>query len=500
MGVAISLAFSIGLHRDPQQSTMDPARKQLWKRIWWSCFTRERLVALGMRRPTRIREEDYNMPMLTLDDFNFDSLPETLTSVSSGCVVARSVESQRQLAVLCIEHAKLSICISQILSSQYSVRVNNQGYTTMEGNTATTMILLPKRTDSNSNDIETCDLKLIEWLKGLPKGAMYATPTSRDLNQRRPLVMHRALLHMIYHTAISALHRPQILPCAPAMWHARNQTSPPEILSRQKLHTAATEITRIAQDLQDVDLVQCLPSTGVTVLLPAIVIHLLNLKAPDENVRDTSLQGFCRCMLVMQRLSENHAAADYATEFLEAAIRKADIQLPTSTEGAGSLCRVPDLATLLELGKWRTNGVVPDEQHQLTPPPEHASSPAVGPALDRYDFLGRGARTDVDLAHKLTSFLAYTPPSSDRHESDTRSQTRSEPAYDNPDVLPGTFCRDSELDCEFDALVDLDGAAEQGSFFGDYDDAGEEDMGVPESTDDGFHTSMDWTAGGVTVA
>ena len=52
MGVAITLAHTIGLHRNPEKSNMEPSKKKLWKRVWWSCFMRDRLVALGMRRPT----------------------------------------------------------------------------------------------------------------------------------------------------------------------------------------------------------------------------------------------------------------------------------------------------------------------------------------------------------------------------------------------------------------------------------------------------------------
>src|SRR3954447_52474 len=81
MGVAISLAHTIGLHRDPANSNMEPNRKKLWKRIWWSTFMRDRLVALGMRRPTRVKDEDYDVPMLTEEDFETEVLPLSNTIV-----------------------------------------------------------------------------------------------------------------------------------------------------------------------------------------------------------------------------------------------------------------------------------------------------------------------------------------------------------------------------------------------------------------------------------
>ncbi|KAJ6444633.1 C6 transcription factor (Ctf1B) [Purpureocillium lavendulum] len=76
MGVAISLAQTLGLHQNPN-STGIPAPKQgLWKRIWWSCFIRDRLIALGMRCPTRIQDNDCDVPMLVESDFDIQVLPE----------------------------------------------------------------------------------------------------------------------------------------------------------------------------------------------------------------------------------------------------------------------------------------------------------------------------------------------------------------------------------------------------------------------------------------
>lgn len=63
-------------------------------------------------------------------------------------------------------------------------------------------------------------------------------------------------------------------------------------------------------------------------MLPAVIIHLLDIKSSSAVTRELSLQGFGLCMQVMQGLRENYAAADFATHFLEAAVKKANIQIP----------------------------------------------------------------------------------------------------------------------------------------------------------------------------
>ncbi|KAK3062236.1 hypothetical protein LTS18_004549, partial [Coniosporium uncinatum] len=174
MGVATSIAHTIGLHRNPERSNMDSKRTKLWKRIWWSTYMRDRLIALGMRRPTRIKSEDYDVPMLTLDDFEIAAIPESVTCVPPTTSVARDVEMQRAMAVMCIEKAKLCLCISHVLSKQYCVLNNNQGLL----NDRTTMMLLPKKLDPETCEVKACDEELQSWYDNLPPEAAYPGTSS----------------------------------------------------------------------------------------------------------------------------------------------------------------------------------------------------------------------------------------------------------------------------------------------------------------------------------
>ena len=162
MGVAISLAHTIGLHRNPANSNMELNRKRLWKRIWWSCFMRDRLVALGMRRPTRVKDEDYDVPMLTEEDFEIQELPRTNSIIPLNCTLARDVEAQRDLAQMCIAKAKLCLCISHVLGAQYSVLVKHQGMQGQEGSTRSSVMLFPKKLDQ-TDEVKRCDVELSDW-------------------------------------------------------------------------------------------------------------------------------------------------------------------------------------------------------------------------------------------------------------------------------------------------------------------------------------------------
>lgn len=65
-GVAISLAQTLGLHRNEliaQQRGLEESQEPLWKRIWWCCVLRDRWLSYEMERPMRINADDCNIPI-----------------------------------------------------------------------------------------------------------------------------------------------------------------------------------------------------------------------------------------------------------------------------------------------------------------------------------------------------------------------------------------------------------------------------------------------------
>ncbi|EGC48471.1 C6 transcription factor [Histoplasma capsulatum var. duboisii H88] len=389
MGVSLSLGHTIGLHRDPSTSCMDSRRQKLWKRVWWSTYTRDRLIALGMRRPTRIKDEDCNVPMLTLDDFDIQPLSAEALQIVGDCELVHNIDQQRQLASMFVEKSKLCLCISHVLRAQYSILGHKFG-----GTTETTMMLVPKKATSETCEVRKCDQELEAWLADLPEAAQYRRPSSPSFaNGEEVLHIHRALLRMIYLTTSSALHRPQVLPPTP---FPTVETGLQD-LSRSKVRSAAIEITDIAQRLHTMDLTRYLPTTGVTVLLPAVIIHLLDIKSNDLGVRSASLHRFYQCMQILQRLREIYASADFATSFLEAAIRKAGIQVTTQVLQGRQGRPVQPGAIRFSTGHVDT----------LTPPPDSMTDKIP-------DFAYPSVTPNVHFAQveKPDTFYTSTPPQS----------------------------------------------------------------------------------------
>lgn len=78
---AIGLAQGAGLHHKIQNASQ--SKVKLWKRIWWACLIRDRLVALGTGRPTHIRNADCSTAMIDMTDLEEDGDTDEQQSVKA---------------------------------------------------------------------------------------------------------------------------------------------------------------------------------------------------------------------------------------------------------------------------------------------------------------------------------------------------------------------------------------------------------------------------------
>jgi hypothetical protein len=499
--IAVSLAHKIGLHRNPEESTtLEHWRQKLYKRIWWSTYMRDSQIALGTRRSTgmtRMKDLDFDVPMLQLGDFELDPLPDGPCCIPPDCKVVRDTEKQRELAVMCIEMAKLCLCISHILSVQY-------GVTSSKASTWTATILYAESLEPGDDQIQASAEALQEWKDSLPNAAQYVMPNLHDVDSSNScLVLNRAFLHMVYYAALSSLHRSQLLPSTGMLPRAARSNA--VNVSREAVRLAATKITEIAGTLYNLDLVRYLPSPSITVLLHAIVIHLLDVLAPEEFLRRTSLQGFCKCMQIMAALRDMYAAADYSTAFLQAAIQRTEIgpvtpqtdedrescNAITSTQIlTGTELRVPPASQRPESGRLAPPSA--DQVMDLTAQHNNGGAPA-----------SDGLGSDNNIDRRLNPSLVSANPSSDRpfnHRQHVNSMshystnlvfdavdTANDASAMNLDTSDSatriTHVNDFELD--FDGTTSLGAAGKMFSVEGG-------DFGAMQGESGGFSLDTDW--------
>lgn len=320
IGVCNTHAQSIGIHRDPTKSDIDADTQRLRIRLWWCLYSRDRLVALALRRPMQINEGICDVPFLRSTDFDLKPFSMAATEML-GCGYMRDVSYQRRLATMFIEKVKLCQCLGRVLFAQYTPSNCSFGATQQ-----TTITLVPRQ--ASDAELERCSARLDSWLSALPKEATFMPHPPRQRHElgdgENVLLLHSSMLRMIYHATCTALYRPR----AASLLSASKSATKMLTTARQKMRDAASDTVDIVHGLNRLGLTKFLPSSSLTVVTPAAVVHLTNLTSTNPHVRDESAWNFRQCIDVLNDLKDIYPAADYETACLQ---RAAQIQYGQTT-------------------------------------------------------------------------------------------------------------------------------------------------------------------------
>jgi len=135
--VAVIVAQGSGMHRSVEGSQLSRNDKRLWKRIWWTLFTRDRSVAVALGRPCCINIEDSDVEMITGDDFVDDETDRPAEYPSDPVHVH-----------FFLNYVKLCEIMGLVLSQNYSAG--------------------SKSRRNNPLDLTHSDVALADWLSNCP--------------------------------------------------------------------------------------------------------------------------------------------------------------------------------------------------------------------------------------------------------------------------------------------------------------------------------------------
>ncbi|KIX94625.1 uncharacterized protein Z520_09671 [Fonsecaea multimorphosa CBS 102226] len=322
LGIAISLALTIGLHR--KQTFSNPSlQKHLFKRIWWSCYMRDRMLAFGMSRPLRINNNDFNTPLLELDDFEIDNS-------AAGDLPYHVLEPQcqRSLAEICITMAKLCVQIGMVIDLHYSILPSDNHEQSAKDLTGrTTAILYPKSEPGKLELIKTYDQCLQAWFNNRPASTVFQPPKSKNIVESAAVVMaHQAFLQVCFCATLTALHRPQIYLSKP---EARSMDQWEELReqSRLRVKEATTEMGKINYHIHRLHLSSALPPTAATLEIPILITHLKHIQYQEGQNLENCLESILYCLKVMEEMQDLYVGVDLAIRFAADLVRRANIDL-----------------------------------------------------------------------------------------------------------------------------------------------------------------------------
>ncbi|KAI1142233.1 fungal-specific transcription factor domain-containing protein [Hypoxylon sp. FL0543] len=258
--VAIIVAQGSGMHRSVEASQLSKADKRLWKRIWWTLFTRDRSVAVALGRPCNINLDDSDVEMLTEDDFIEDE-PDNASGFAPDPIHVQFF----------LQYVKLCEIMGLVLSQQYSVA--------------------SKGRRQNAIDLTHSDMALADWLQNCPKIVYWEMPRHHFWS---------ALLHSNYYTTLCLLHRAHMPPNNSNAARFPDDSSYP---SRNIAFQAAGMITSIIENLSAHDELRYCPAFVVYSLFSALIMHVYQMRSPVPSIQQVTQARIRTCMEALKEVS-----------------------------------------------------------------------------------------------------------------------------------------------------------------------------------------------------
>ncbi|KAG2002723.1 hypothetical protein GB937_009593 [Aspergillus fischeri] len=269
LNVCWSLGASIGLDCDPSTSPMNPQLQKVWKRLWWCLYTRDTLLAQNLRRPLCYGNDKNRLPLISLEEFNIGCHSPKIIMALGDCDFLQNVHLQRHLAVGFIEKAKLSMLIWDIL-------------------------FFPR-------------------LSGKELASNFARLLQRSMEGSVPgfgschkLHVQRAWIRVIFLATIGTLHREAGSPRFQGL-----------SLPRAQYGQVICEMPSILQDLNQLGLVQYLPTSTVALLVPVLARLVLDFKANNGCMGIETFERFYQGMQVLGTLGDIYSFAVTVRRFFE---------------------------------------------------------------------------------------------------------------------------------------------------------------------------------------
>ncbi|KAJ9152021.1 Cutinase transcription factor 1 (Acyl-CoA dehydrogenase domain-containing protein) [Pleurostoma richardsiae] len=275
LGVVITFAESSGLHRSTRLTTRNPQMARLRRRIWWSIYVRERQSAASLGLPSRIRDDDCDIELLTATDLESDE--EDLGGMSLG----RYGPEHVTYAIKMVEMARL---LGKVIDLHF----------------------VPRRPPSTPEAVYTLDAAVKAWEHSLPANM-------KDSFEDGTASIWSCLLQVAYNHLRILIHRPAFL-------HSNDDGA------KQIALTAASRISRIAEDMLTYGSLRYGQMHLITSLFAALCIHAISIRRSVGIPRRIAEHKAQMCLLALKDIQKywriNNRVLDLFLQYLDEAIAK----------------------------------------------------------------------------------------------------------------------------------------------------------------------------------
>ncbi|CAG8251552.1 unnamed protein product [Penicillium salamii] len=268
LGIAVSSAQNLGMHRSTAESHMSSNRAKMWRRIWWSIRIRDALVSSSIGRPQHFSIYDCDVEILSLHDLEGEF--KTESELHYACQMAR-----------------LCSIFSDIITSRYSaVKPNNPA---------------EKKIDLEE-ELENFRLEMPKPLKydGIGADGDLSLWAAMLLLAHKLVPYQRvhpiALIQGICSFGVILLSRPPHTSCLEVSQPWGNHS---------KALAAANEVTRITEDILSLSMGRICQIHTIPALFNSLAMHVFTICTSHAIERQLAENRARTCMLGLMSLQES---------------------------------------------------------------------------------------------------------------------------------------------------------------------------------------------------
>jgi hypothetical protein len=312
---AISLAYALGLHRDPASISSSPRAISLRKQLWWSTYIRERILTLDHGSPWIIDDRDHDVPMLSLDDFTEFPLSPSHKQTRWSSPQDEATK-QRQQALILIEKAKLTVILGRLIPISTGPITSGAPFVKNGWPRAQRCAKGVEGLDKISRDLD-------RWVANMPieLTCMRDSHAQAKENGGKTVLRNHATVLLLYYVArnqLAALHWLQVA--------SPSGDAPEDAI--KSLWSATRPIISHFEGLQENQMLSFVQLSGPSIIRPLLLCVLLNQHTPFwlNPFLDTE-----RIPLLFSKIGDNDSYFARGASYLQFGTDQSPTSAPTDT-------------------------------------------------------------------------------------------------------------------------------------------------------------------------
>lgn len=309
LGTAITLARGEGLDKAETYSDLPLDQQRYMKRIWWSCYSRDRTFCIGFHRSPLIKDGEFDVPYLQVHDMEDYDVVRHLSWLCGIQIPYLNPNKKRLPADMFIHY--LALC--KLIGRTLGIRM---GLDDSEDFRAHRYGLI------DFSQHLRCDDDLKEWHNSLPMD-LHFSATNRGACPTASfqlLTLHRAFLKSIYLNTVTILHCSLFRAC-----HYDRFCLPQELktTTRERVHESAIELSTMFRDIDARGFVKLVPLSAIAGLYAAMQCHALEIEVRHNYAPETLLRNVHCGSQVLRVVGDLYASAAFVSSAIDSAITRA---------------------------------------------------------------------------------------------------------------------------------------------------------------------------------